>query len=806
MPDLAGVTLGRYRVLDKLGAGGMGEVWRAKDTVLDREVAVKVLPETVASDPDRLARFDREARAVAALSHPNILAIHDFGTDRGISYAVTELLEGETLGRIIGTGRLPAEKALQYAGQIADGLAAAHARGIVHRDLKPENIFVTTDGRIKILDFGLARLEERISTEAATEELALALTRTGTVLGTVGYISPEQLRGEPADHRSDIFAFGCVLYEMLAGANPFPGRSAAEISASVLTRNPPPPTGIGPALQRIVMRCLEKRPEDRFQSARDLAYGLESAAAPAASGRRRVRTTVAVMAAIAVIATAVLALRLTGVWKGSAASGPPAAIRSIAVLPLANFSGDPTQEYFADGMTDALITGLAQIGAIDVISRTSVMLYKGSKKPLPKIARELGVDAILEGSVTRGPEQVRISVQLIRGATDHHLWAESYTRSLRNVLDLQSEVARDVAREIDVVLTPDERRRLTRSRPVDPAAHDAFLKGWQEAQLLTGEGLDASVVDFRRAIDIDPGFAPAYAGLGMAYGNMTYISGLPPRQVFPEARAAAEKALELDPELALAKTLQGWIALAYDWDWARAEAECRRGVELAPGAAAGHQLLSYVLLATGRYPAALAEARRGAKLDPLSPISAQHVGMALYVARRYDEAEAHLKTVTKLHPGFWFGFQRLAITQMAQGKLGAALATAKKTFDLAGAGSVRRDRATLASLYALSGRKAEAHVLLRKMEDIAKTTYLPPTDFARVYVALGEPDRAIEQLEKAYEVRDGDMFMLGELPYFDPLRNDPRFQEIIRRMAFPATVPRIPISHSEPRSPRPVTE
>jgi len=800
MRNLEGVTLGRYRLLAQIGAGGMGEVWRAEDSRLDREVAVKVLPDAVASDPGRLARFEREVRAVAALSHPNILAIHDFGSDQGIAYAVTELLQGSTLAQVVAAGPIPPGKAIRFALQIAAGLTAAHDRGIVHRDLKPDNIFVTSDGRVKILDFGLARMVEPVASEAATQTLEAPLTRTGAVLGTFGYMAPEQLRGEPADNRADIFAFGCVLYEMLTGASPFPGSTATEIGAAVLTRDPIPPSGIDPALQRLVMRCLAKRPDDRFQSVHDLAFALETAAAPAptptatAPARHRgARTAALVLAAIVIVVAAVVAvvvaLKGTGVGEpagaaaGAAAAGP--AIRSIAVLPLANFSGDPKQEYFADGMTEALIAGLAQIGAIDVISRTSVMQYKGTTKPLPQIARELGVDAILEGSVSRSSEKVRITVQLIRGATDRHLWAQSYDRPLRDVLDLQSEVARDVARTIDVVLTPDEQRRLTRSRPVDPQAHDLFLKGYRVSRRLSSEGLRTGLVDFQRAADLDPELAQAYVGIGMVYGNMTYVSGVPPRQVFPKAKAAADKALELDPELGLARTLKGWIALVYDWDWTLAEAECRRGVELAPGSSDAHQILSYVLSANGRHEEAIAEARRATRLDPLSPLAAQQLGMILYLSRHFDEAEAHLKTVTALYPGFWLGFQRLAITQMARGELDAAVASAKKAFELAGEGNVRRDRATLASLYALSGRKAEALALLAELRTIAQTAYVPPTDFARLYAALGEPDRAIAELEKAYEVRDGDMFMLNELPYFDPLRDDPRFQEIIRRMAFP---------------------
>ncbi len=491
----AGSRLGPYEILAPLGAGGMGEVYRARDTRLGREVAVKVIPAALSADPDRLRRFEQEARSASALNHPNILTIHDFGSHEEAPYVVSELLEGETLRERLSLGALSPRKAIESGVQIAHGLAAAHEKGIVHRDLKPENLFVTKDGRVKILDFGLAKLTHP---EAGSGPLAEVPTLTrgtepGVIMGTVGYMSPEQVRGQAADRRSDIFAFGAVMYELLSSKRAFRGDSAIETMSAILREEPAEllqsVTGVPPSLERIVRRCLEKNPEERFQSARDLAFALTetasvslaapSVAVPSRFGTRRRVWIASLPVALAALLAVLVAVDPGGLRRRLLGRALPGRVESIAVLPLHNLSGDPGQEYFADGMTEALIANLAQIRKLRVISRTSVEEYKDGKRPLPQIARELGVDAVVEGSVARSGDRVRITAQLIHGPSDTHLWAKTYQRDLRDILELQGEVAGAIAREIAAEITPEERARLkgavrSTPRPMKRICRDAF--------------------------------------------------------------------------------------------------------------------------------------------------------------------------------------------------------------------------------------------------------------------------------------------------------------------------------------------
>ena len=774
MQNLIDHTLGHYRIVGQIGAGGMGVVYRARDERLNGDVAVKVLSEEVARDPNRLARFEREAKAVAMLDHPNILAIHDFGTEEGIPYAVMELLEGQSLREVIQGDGLTPGRAVEYARAIADGLAAAHEKSIVHRDLKPENIFLTRDGRIKILDFGLAKLvrpEQKLTTETPTAALE---TAPGSLLGTLAYMSPEQIRCLPIDQRADIFAFGTVLYEMLCGRRPFDGGSAVDLAAAILGKDPPPlssdASGVSPALANIVMRCLEKRPEDRFSSARDLSLTLgavESAVpAPRPQERSRIGGRWQVLLALVVAAIgAVLVVRLPeGLWQSLTHSRQVSPIRSIAVMPLENLSGDPEQEYFADGMTEALITKLAQIGSLDIISRTSAMLYKNSEKPLPQIARELGVDAIIEGSVMRGESDVRITVQLIHGETDRHLWAEDYQRPLRDVLFLQGEVARAVAQEIDAALTPEESGRLVVGRAIDPEAHEAYLKGMHHFLSFTGDGFSKATMYLNVAVDIDPKYSDAYALLAAVQLNSTYFLGLPPTEVVPQARRNLGKALELDANNADANLVEGWIEMTYDWDWEAAKESFLRATEFAPSQSNTHDIYAYYLVCQGAFKEAEAEALRAKRLDPLSPMAGQHLGMMLYLAREYEEAIAQLEETIDLSPGYWFTYQRLAQVLAATGDFDRGIDAARKAIEFAGPGTVRNSRHTLASLYALSGNRAEAIEILRELEEQEMTTYVPPSDLAQVQAALGNLDEAFRWLQKAYEVRDADLFMAKVSP------------------------------------------
>ncbi|HZI67478.1 MAG TPA: serine/threonine-protein kinase, partial [Thermoanaerobaculia bacterium] len=529
-----GTRLGAYEIVSRIGAGGMGEVYRARDSRLDRDVAVKVLSDAVVRDPGALARFEREAKSVAALSHPNILAIHDVGSVGGVSFAVMELLEGESLADTVAHAKLPWRKAASVGIEIAEGLFAAHSKGIVHRDLKPANVFLTSDGRVKILDFGIARVGS-LPSAGETSVATVAETSPGTVLGTVGYMSPEQVRGTPADARSDVFSLGCVLYEMVTGRRAFARDTAAETLTAILREDPEPLSATEGAvpveLDRIVGHCLEKNPAERFQSARDVAFNLRAALTDSAATRsspigtrpprRRGVWLGGGVALLVLIVGGLVLLQRRGARPGAPgdpATSAPARIASLAVLPLQNLSGDPEQEYFADGMTEALITDLAKIEALRVISRTSVMQYKGVKKPLPEIAKELGVDGIVEGSVQRAGDRVRITAQLIEAASDRHLWAQSYERDSRDVFALQSDVAQAIAREIRVTVSPEEKTRLATSRPVNPAAHEAYLKGRYWQLRFNEEGFRKASELYDRAVALDPGYALAWAGIAENLG------------------------------------------------------------------------------------------------------------------------------------------------------------------------------------------------------------------------------------------------------------------------------------------------
>ncbi len=558
MPLQPGTRLGNYEVLSELGSGGMGEVYKARDLKLGREVAIKVLPQEMASDSQRLRRFEQEARAASALNHPNIVTIYEIGEHEGTPYIAMEYVDGVTLREMLSDGEpLPTKKLLKLSTQIADGLAKAHSAGIVHRDLKPENLMVTQDGFIKILDFGLAKLVAESS--GAESKTVTKATQEGAVLGTVQYMSPEQAAGRPVDYRSDQFSLGSILYEMATGKLAYLRETGPETQAAIMRDEPEPITVLNPhvpaQLTHIIERCLEKEPHERYDSTRDLARDLESVdalgTAPQASSSGSRRLLLAGVSGFVLVVTLVVMTLFTGDMRDWIAGdkGPPR-IESIAVLPLENLSGDPEQEYFADGMTDELIAELAQIGALKVISRTSIMQYKEARKSLPEIARELDVDAIVEGTVRRAEGRVRITAQLIRAETDQHLWAESYDRELLDILSLQSEVARAIAQEVQVRLTPQEVLQLANTRPVNAEAHEAYLRGryfWNEAfgtpRAIKLERLNAALESFRQAIALDAGYARGYAGLAETYVDLANSGLKPASEVYPLAERAASDGL-----------------------------------------------------------------------------------------------------------------------------------------------------------------------------------------------------------------------------------------------------------------------
>ncbi len=789
---MIGHKLGHYTVVERIGAGGMGEVYRARDEHLARDVAIKVLPAGTLADESARRRFRAEAEALARLNHPHIATVHDFNSQEGTDFLVMEYVPGSSLSDHLAGGSLPEKEVLRLAMQVTAALEEAHENRIVHRDLKPANIRLTAKGNAKVLDFGLAKLLRSVD-DINTQ----SLTQSQAVVGTLPYMAPEQLRGQPADARTDIYAFGCVLYEMATGRRPFQETVSATLTDAILNRPAPSPRHLSAQLsgelERMILKCLEKDPENRYQSAKELAVDLRRLAVPSAlaptvqpSGSRRWDRYALIAAGLAAIVLAVLVGFNVGGLRERLFGPATPKIDSIAVLPLDNLSGDPEQEYFTDGMTEALTTELSKISALKVISRTSAMHYKGVKKPpMPQIARELGVDGLIEGSVQREGDQVRITVQLIHGPTDKHLWAESYQRELRGILALQSEVARDIAQEIRVQLTPQEQVRLAGARPANPEAYEAYLKGVYFSNQFVNEQreepLRKNLAFFEEAIRIDPSFAPAYAYLSFGYGILAQDFGYP--DLYPKAQAAAMKALALDDELPDAHAALAYLKVHHDWDWAGAERESKRALELNPNYGWAHDSYGRCLWVAGRYEEALAEFKRAEEVDPLVLVHKANIGWTYYCARQYDQAIEQFRRTLPLSPNSAWLHDQLGQAYVSKGMFNEALAEIEKAIELSGGDP--KYKASLAYAYAMSGKRSEAIGILNESKESGKRGTMSALNRASVYSALGEEEQAFIWLEKAYEERSPGLPFINCYPEFDNLRDDPRFKHLLQRMNFP---------------------
>jgi eukaryotic-like serine/threonine-protein kinase len=768
---LIGQTVSHYRILEKLGSGGMGVVYRAEDTSLNRFVALKFLPEGVDRDPRALARFQQEALAASALNHPNIYTIHEIGEHDGRRFIAMECLEGKTLEQLIAHRPMEIQKILDVGIQIANGLEAAHAKGIINRDIKPSNIFVTSQGHVKILDFGLAKAtlvgtSHEEDTLTTLNEDPHKLTTPGATLGTTPYMSPEQARSKELDARTDLFSFGVVLYEMTTGCLPFRGENVAETFEAILTRSPVPPTQLNPEvpekLEDLITKCLEKDRSLRYQHASEIGADLkrvqrqiESGAATAATAARlskprtRGRALIAAVVTVSALAVALLVAYWLG-WRRHPAVKPSSTRAMLAVLPFQNLSGDAGQDYFSDGLTEEMIAQLGQLqpAKLGVIARTSVARYKATQETAAQIGQELGVGYLLEGSVRRAEGRVRITATLVQTGDQTELWAETYERPLTDVLTIQKEIAEKITQSLSLQILPTSRDQSA-SLPVNLDSYDKYLLGMHELEQGTRESDNKALEYFQQAIAKNPGDARLYVALAQTYFALrTYYSS--PREVMPQAKQAVLKALELDPNLASAHVALGDVSLLYDWNWPVAEKEYRRALQINPSLPYAQLGYADYLATLGRFDEAIAYIQQAYTVDPLAVGSRDEALWIYYFSGRLKETVEQAEKTIELEPQAGLPYAMLALAYADMGQRTKAVAAAEKVNSLSDSPSVL---GTAASALARAGEHDKASQLLARTLQLAKSSYVCQFIVAGVHADLGQTEKAFAALDRAYRDR-----------------------------------------------------
>ena len=763
---MVGKTLGHYEILEPLGKGGMGEVYRARDTKLDRDVAIKMLPEDFATDPARLARFDVEAKAVAGINHPNIVTIYSIEEMNGRRILTMELVEGRSLDEAIPSDGLSIGEFFPIAEALAEALVAAHDRGIAHRDLKPANVMLSNDNRVKVLDFGLAKLLAPDDAQQATQMPTRALTGEGVMVGTVPYMSPEQLEGRAVDHRTDIFSLGVVLYEMATGQRPFQGNSVAATSSAILRDTPAPVTErkreLPRHLGRIISRCLQKNPDQRSQSARDvlselvgLRREIDSGEHPDSAAPRQ--------APAPEVQTAHL----------------PTTTHSIAVLPFENMSPDPEQQYFCDGMAEEVMSALAAVKDLRVAARTSAFMFRGAAIDIAEVGDKLHVGTVLMGSVRKFGNRLRITAQLVDVAEGYQLWSERYDRELNDVFLVQEEIARAIVENLKVQIVGGAAQPIMTRAADDIEAYTLYLKGRHCWHKLTESALREAIGYFEQAISQDPNYAPPYAGIAESYWYLGFFEHLSPEEAYRLAEAPASKALELDEDSAEPHTASGAIKWAFAWDWPGAEKAFQRALEISPNAALVSWHYSLFLGNVGRVKEALAIGEKVLELDPLWAGAHQILGFLSYLLRNYDEALRHSRNALQLDPNWLLAHFMHGATLLNLGHHEQAIKAFEETveptegapFFIGG----------LAYAYAVTGKRALALTILRDLERQGGA-FIP---IARVHVGLGQVDEAFAWLQRAFDEKAMLNACLPSFDWWDPLRPDPRFKAILRGMNLP---------------------